>query len=343
MVILSEQEFKKADDATRDAAKTQYHKMLLEYCVEAKKLFAQKVDDLVNYKIKIPDDNAIAILGCPYTIGDISKFPDSTTSQPSTPTNSTPNPIPSTSLTPKKSGLLTNISSGLDILNNAFSTKQVIQPAQINPTVKTADPRKLPILSHYNEDEIIKIINSDKLELTIDVDDYIKKFSYQGFNPKVVITSLLAVESDEDKLYEDMQTFITFLLLRGTNLSKQLKKTETAAADIVANIRKKYSIKDKAPVGSSVLTPGRILSALPQVSSNLAAKGAIRDPTKGTYNLDKKYRFLQGCCIVPEANYQDWINWAVEYDTIINKTPDQEKVKSFAKLSRDNFAMMMKK
>lgn len=154
------------------------------------------------------------------------------------------------------------------------------------------------------------------------LDDYLRDFAFDGFDPVTFYRHLKTLEKSVAKLKMDMGVLCIFLLLRGPNINKHLKRSTQAARDHLDPLVKKYKIVDNVPLNKKSITTvsgGRILACFPALCSSLVANGAIRDPVGAASTCPTEYRFFAAPSIIPTFDlFEEWFDWAVKMDKIVN-------------------------
>lgn len=184
------------------------------------------------------------------------------------------------------------------------------------------------------------------LDVEIDVKAAIDAYAYLGFDPVKIFEKLKGIEPNKAILVKDLQNMLVFLLTRGPNFSKHIKRTKDSKmkSDLEA-IFKKYSVHDNLGTNPEAdrITGGRLIATFVPMCAKLCDQDAIRDPISGSPEskaLVKSYKFLQAPALIKESDsdlYDKWLAWAYKVDAVINqKAADKEKVKRYADIMRSN-------
>lgn len=169
----------------------------------------------------------------------------------------------------------------------------------------------------------------------------IELFSYSGFSPLVVRTILKSKEENPSTFIKDMGTLIMVFLLRGSKISKMLRKMPEKGASIVQDLVTKYGVSDTGvEMTSKTVTLPRLAACFPEST----AKALFNTRTPITYppGVDPNFpRALMnpGMAAIIPSNFGDLttalldahMEYCILFDAMINpnkRTPG-DKLKQF--------------
>jgi hypothetical protein len=191
-------------------------------------------------------------------------------------------------------------------------------------------------MSDLSDTEILRAIK--ELKIVGDILPTIRMFEYQGFSITGIYRKMRSVARD-DELIGDIITLVVVAMTRGTNIDSILSKSEDPAVKKLANLKVKYDIRNNVTGklgGSSgnkqkdIITLNRIMSSFPHLCYEVAKLGYARDPTTENFKIDKAFRFSSAPALFDNSEmFEDWCEWAVAFDKIINTKPDATRVREF--------------
>lgn len=171
-------------------------------------------------------------------------------------------------------------------------------------------------------------------------------YAYQGFDPRIILGVMMAIETNLDLLKIDVRSLLTFKIMRGTRVDREKVKTKTdkAGLDKIMKLVAKYGILGYAPKNAKDITISRISAVFPNVEMMILMQliGKKNWMPAGTVppNLPRALCFPAGASLIPTDAidlYNDWLVWDESYNNVIKPKDGSAKSdtnwKVFAELS----------
>jgi hypothetical protein len=199
-------------------------------------------------------------------------------------------------------------------------------------------PSKMSI-SHQEESSLCQEILD--LELSDNFNAVVAQVEYQGFSVAAVHKHMKQKCPTANNLSEDLNFILAFFAIRGTNVTKQLNRTEPEAAKKLEKLIKDYGITTTrygVTIGKDVVTPGRLLQSYAPFIQKMMIAGYGRLLIPDYVGIDRMYQFFGASSLIKSDDlYTKWLAWATEADKIINGArANADNVKKFGDIARAN-------
>lgn len=120
-----------------------------------------------------------------------------------------------------------------------------------------------------------------------DVDGLVSEWEYQGFDPltthKEMVRKGMAGSRSAVDFSRDVSEILVFYSLRGTKISKALKRMKDTGKEKLRILKDRYAIVDHRPSDKTVITVGRVAATYPSVTmwiySSRNVQGLVTDPS----------------------------------------------------------------
>lgn len=179
----------------------------------------------------------------------------------------------------------------------------------------------------------------DKVDVST-INFNLEDFDYQGFDPWVTYQILNKAEPDVSKLMSDMSVLCAFIVKRGTNNAKAVKRMSANGIKRINALTKKYNIRATKNPGKNDVIMSRIPAVFPQITATLIANKKVESRVDVKTTIPKWLQFPQAPSIIPRDDsdtYGKWLEWAIGFDVVINgKMANETKVKSFGMIAHNS-------
>lgn len=161
-------------------------------------------------------------------------------------------------------------------------------------------------------------------------------FEYIGFNAEKMVNQLLVIEPKVNVLTKEILEMFTFIILRGTNYEKAMKKMGESGVEKLRMLVAKYKIRVNAKDsdGSSI-TLSRLSACFPVVMYKVRkAYGTSLRVVGERGDMPAEYCFPGAPALFPKDSkimFEKWMKWALSFNEVIGG--DESKVESFGKIA----------
>jgi len=191
------------------------------------------------------------------------------------------------------------------------------------------------------ESELIEEVQKE------DIDEFVKDSAYKGMSPVEAreIFFKIAVDKHVQKLELKihLKRLLILYLNRGSKISKIQNKTNSESKALQSlNL---FGIRETGSISPSdkSLTLSRLASAFPVLTTHLNSKESIRTVGAKPRSIHKCYCWPGGASVIPKSEtagadklFETWLEWAYNFDSVVNRRPDRTKVKTFASIQRNS-------
>lgn len=106
------------------------------------------------------------------------------------------------------------------------------------------------------------------------------EWEYQGFDPVVIHKKMVQKfrpggDNTMAKFQDDIAMLMIFYCIRGTKISKAIKRMKSGGVERISALKDKYDVKDKRPDDRETITLGRVAATYPIVVVQLMAHHKI--------------------------------------------------------------------
>lgn len=188
--------------------------------------------------------------------------------------------------------------------------------------------------------DLFRMINTETLNF--DAAAFASQFfEFEGFDPAKFIRLLLEKNNDKSSLMEHMIVCLTWIAMRGTNVSKKnTLRTSTAGQALINSMIEKYDIKPRLTKNRNQITMGRISAVFAPQMVQILSLGIGRVVGVRPVNLPKALCFPSAPAVIPNAAVFDplfnaWLEWSMSFTAVIQPVNRQAGVPNSGALFRE--------
>jgi hypothetical protein len=149
-------------------------------------------------------------------------------------------------------------------------------------------------------------------------------FSYQGYDPVVILDEMCKKSKGKDKLADDVAVLVSFYLSRGTNTSKSLKSMTDSGKKLLIDLVKKYGIRNERPKNRKDITISRVMSVFPTIVSRLMKLLDVKPMCEPPEGLPSHYCFPAGASLLlSDGDFELFAIWTRDFAKLINSDPEE--------------------
>lgn len=177
--------------------------------------------------------------------------------------------------------------------------------------------------------------------------EFMESIAYEGFDAVAIADAFKKANIGCIKrMFKDIIKLVTFVINRGTQVQKAVKKMKPSGVKELGDLVKRYKIQATGGNLRTTVTMGRILATFPMYAAEVIARGLGRVIGEVPPGLPRFYAFPGGAALIgPDdtVTFDLWLVWQSNFAKVIGGQIDPRTQRSIGESSWKNSCIDKKK